>query len=143
MAPKPFPFPLGVGVDICRISRIAALLRQEKIRNQWARRVFTRLEWPALCKRFEHANCVEGELFKSPNQERNDENNNDYTMRTEDICSNNVWMLPELSEHSEVLEDSKLYWSTIADGRSKLAVLAHYLAGRSGLSENTPNRILA
>ncbi|KAL9042475.1 MAG: hypothetical protein Q9214_003768, partial [Letrouitia sp. 1 TL-2023] len=49
MPPKPFPFLLGVGVDIARIARFTRLLErgdQEFLR--WARRVFTRLELPAL-----------------------------------------------------------------------------------------------
>ena len=136
MAPKPFPFPLGVGVDVCRTRRIAALLRQENIRNQWARRVFTRLEWPALCKRFDRANGGEGEVVGSSDQKKSCNNS---TASDIDSGSNDVWMLPELSKHSEVLQDSELFWSTIEDGRSKLAVLAHYLAGRLGPSKNTPN----
>lgn len=49
MPPKPFPFLFGVGVDIAQVARFTRLLErgdQEFLR--WARRIFTRLEWPAL-----------------------------------------------------------------------------------------------
>ena len=48
MPPKPFPFPLGIGIDIVKISRLAGILKDEKRFNQWARRVFSRLEWPQI-----------------------------------------------------------------------------------------------
>lgn len=112
MAPKPFPFPIGVGVDICRIDRIAAILREENTRNRWARRVFTRLEWPALMSKFKNANRVDRKPHK---QEKN-----------------SPWMLPKLTAHSSILdnEDQTAFWSAIADDRSVLGRLARYLAGR-------------
>lgn len=44
--------------------------------------------------------------------------------------ADHVWKLPKLSRHVEALDDPSLYWSTIADDRSQLAILAHFLAGR-------------
>lgn len=53
MVPKAFPFPIGVGTDICQIHRIAAILRRRETRERWARKVFTRLEWPSLWRAFQ------------------------------------------------------------------------------------------
>ena len=128
MPPKPFPFPIGVGVDICRVNRIAALLRKEHIRNIWARKVFTRLEWPAVCRRFQRTNRSEAESVGD--SERAQDTVTDKRDVTEE-----TWKLPNLSKHSEVLEDETAFWSTIADGRSKLSTLAQYLAGRSALPQ--------
>lgn len=52
MVPKAFPYPIGVGTDICQVHRIASFLRRRDIRERWARRVFTRLEWPSLWRAF-------------------------------------------------------------------------------------------
>ena len=53
MAPKPFPFPLGIGIDVCKSVRIVHFLQSSRLSNQWARKVFTRLEWPDLLRQFE------------------------------------------------------------------------------------------
>ena len=56
MAPKPFPYPIGLGIDICHIPRLSGLLgRQDDYVTLWARKVFTRLEWPHLWLRFHEA----------------------------------------------------------------------------------------
>ncbi len=126
MGPKPFPFPIGIGVDICRVNRVANLLQKENIRNLWARKVFTRLEWPGLCRRLQRANRSEDESARQSERER------DNTMVPENV-GDNVWMLPKLSKHLEVLSDPEAYWLTVADQRSRLAILTRHLAGRSGL----------
>lgn len=126
MAPKPFPFPIGVGVDICKINRIAALVRQDDLRNRWARRVFTRLEWTGLCRRIQQANLLEGEPISQAKKEM--QNSTD----SEKKLVNDVWTLPKLSKHSFTLEneDESAYWSAITDDRSRLGRLVRYLAGR-------------
>ena len=55
MPPRPFPFPLGVGVDACRTDRMLDILENDARLNRWAKRVFTRLEWPWVYKRVNHA----------------------------------------------------------------------------------------
>lgn len=120
MSSKPFPFPLGIGVDLCRINRVAALLRQEHVRNRWARKVFTRLEWLALCKRIHQANSQDEETLNRAKREKVDR----------------TLTLPTLSTHSSILEDhdESKYWSAIADERSSLGRLMRYLAGRSAFN---------
>ncbi|KAL8967383.1 MAG: hypothetical protein Q9197_005458 [Variospora fuerteventurae] len=56
MAPKPFPYPIGVGVDICHIPRLYATLgHPSEYVTRWARKIFTRQEWPCLFKRCSQA----------------------------------------------------------------------------------------
>lgn len=53
MPPKPFPFLFGIGIDIARIARFTRLLeRSDQDFLRWARRIFTRLEWPALQEQY-------------------------------------------------------------------------------------------
>ena len=130
MPPRPFPFPMGVGVDICQINRIAALLRKESIRNNWVRKVFTRLEWPTVCRRFQRANRSEAESVSYSTQGQD-------TLPDRTNSTEHNWMLPTLSKHTDILKDETLFWSTIADRRSKLAVLAAHLTGRSAFPIET------
>ena len=130
MAPKPFPFPIGIGIDVCRVNRIAAILRSEQTRNRWARKVFTRLEWPALCRRLQRVEKAEagpnGQADAAGDPKPDSENHviaDDY--------DNSIWMLPQLSKHLSIFEDERLYWSAIADERSALGALSRHLAGRS------------
>lgn len=51
MPPKPFPFALGVGTDICRVARLVHVANDAVRLNLWAKRVFTRLEWPMVYER--------------------------------------------------------------------------------------------
>ncbi|MCJ1230951.1 hypothetical protein MMC12_007625 [Toensbergia leucococca] len=53
MPPKPFPFPIGVGVDICRVARVRKIIEDDLKVNRWARKFFTRLEWPRLLREFQ------------------------------------------------------------------------------------------
>lgn len=64
MGPKPFPYPIGVGVDICQFTRLYQTLGHdsEKV-TRWARKVFARREWPILHQKFYRA---------SDNQTRSD-----------------------------------------------------------------------
>ncbi|KAL9015312.1 MAG: hypothetical protein Q9173_000110 [Seirophora scorigena] len=56
MAPKPFPYPIGVGVDICHSHRLYATLgHPSQYVTTWARKIFTRQEWPCLLKRCSQA----------------------------------------------------------------------------------------
>ncbi len=129
-APRPFPFPLGIGTDVCRVNRIAAILRYEYTRNRWARKVFTRLEWPALCRRLQRLEKTTGEPAGQVDV------TSDQKLGKEDqtVARNSetaIWMLPRLSRYSSIFEDENSYWSTIADERSALGALARHLAGRS------------
>ena len=122
MAPKPFPFPLGIGVDVCQVNRIAAVICHEHTRNRWARKIFTRLEWPALCRRMQRAEKAIGEPGDQKLHNENEAIGEPY--------GNAIWMLPRLSGYSSTFEDENLYRSAIADERSTLGVLARHLAGR-------------
>lgn len=49
MGPKPFPYSIGVGVDICSFTRFYHVLRHDSEKlTRWARRVFACQEWPSL-----------------------------------------------------------------------------------------------
>lgn len=131
MIPKPFPFPIEVGVDICRTARIASLLRQERTRNRWAQRVFTRLEWPALVRRFQRVDRADGETY-SQAQNRQQQLKHARQGSGEDIgdMEQDIWMLPKLSTLKSIFENQEAYWSVIGDDRSRLGILARHLAGR-------------
>ncbi|KAL2047053.1 hypothetical protein N7G274_001072 [Stereocaulon virgatum] len=131
MSPRPFPFQLGVGIDVCRIARIAALLRQESTRNRWARRVFTRIEWMALCRRFERVNQLQA--GNSVRQAAKDESH-EASVRSK-IAGEDLWMLPKLPNLSSIIEDPEAYSSAINDARSPLGSLARHLAGRWAAKE--------
>lgn len=130
MAPKPFPLPISIGIDICRVNRIAAILRHEYTRNRWARKIFSRLEWPGLCKRLRRAERVTrepvGQTDAASNQKMDKEN-----QAIAENYDNTIWMLPRLSGYSSIFDDEKSYWSAIGDERSALGDLARHLAGRS------------
>ncbi len=84
MAPKPFPYPFRVGIDVCKVSRITKIHRDVKFRNLWARRVFTRLEWPALLRKYLDTQRLlmvnaQGKLDKE----------------IQDHDAHNFWMLPD------------------------------------------------
>ena len=130
IAPKPFPFPIGIGTDVCRVNRIAAILRHEYTRNRWARKIFTRLEWPALCRRFQDVEKAIGESVGQADA-TNDQNLEIKDHVTARYYDNEIWMLPRLSGYSSICENENSYWSVIADERSALGALARHLAGRS------------
>lgn len=59
MAPKPFPFPIGVGVDICYLPRLGMILnKQDDYVTRWARKIFTRQEWPGLWQKFHETGAL-------------------------------------------------------------------------------------
>ncbi len=130
MAPKSFPFPIGIGIDVCRVNRIAAILRHEHTRNRWARKVFTRLEWPALCRTLQRAEKAIGEPVGQA-EAMSDEKLVNENQVTAENYNNSIWMLPRLSRCASTFEDKDSYWSAIADERSSLGALARHLAGRS------------
>ena len=131
MIPKPFPFPIEIGVDICRTARIASLLRQERTRNRWAQRVFTRLEWPALVRRFQRLDRADGETY-SQAQSRQQQLKHAREGSGEGIGypEQDMWMLPKLSTLTSILEHQEAYWSAVGDDRSRLGILTRHLAGR-------------
>lgn len=56
MMPKPFPFPVGVGVDICHVKRLSSIMnKRDDYMTRWAKKVFTRQEWPSLWQSFHRA----------------------------------------------------------------------------------------
>lgn len=55
MPPRPFPYPLGTGIDICKVSRVANIIRDDGNATRWVAKVFSRLEWPAIWRRFKEA----------------------------------------------------------------------------------------
>ena len=58
MPAKPFPFPIGVGVDIAETQRFIQILQKGDFHVLLlARKIFTQLEWPNLLDEF---------LIKSP-----------------------------------------------------------------------------
>ena len=133
MAPKPFPFPIGIGIDACRVNRIAAILRREHTRNRWVRKVFTRLEWPALCRRLQRIEKALG----GPNGQADAAGDPELDSENDVIADhydNSIWLLPRLSKYFSVFEDERLYWSAVADERSALGALSRHLAGRSDSS---------
>ena len=124
MVPKPFPYPLGVGIDVCKVSRIASLLRSSNVRNQWARRVFTRLEWLDVWKYFERTR-------RAMTDDAEDMTRTDR--RATNVQSS--WMLPEiptkgLRDANGVLFDKSALNEDSPDFRSPVATLARFLAGR-------------
>ena len=131
MAPKPFPFAIGIGIDLCRVSRIAAILRHEHTLNRWARKIFTRLEWPALCRRLQRVEQSLGEPLVEEANTGNDRALGDESQVVARHHDNANWMLPKLSGYSLTFEVDEFYWSAIADERSTLGALARHLAGRS------------
>lgn len=147
MAPRPFPYPLGVGVDICQVHRVAGFLRREELRNRWARKVFTRLEWPEIRKSFlraqrantdQRGNAIrkDPEAYQRENKEFEDE----------DVgVENSLWMLPSLSNFSKLLDDpnNNNYMTAISNERSPLGTLARHLAGRSGVPHSCWPKIVA
>lgn len=57
MPPKPFPYPIGVGVDICHIPRLYNIVgKPDDYITRWAKKIFTRLEWPQLWQKFHETN---------------------------------------------------------------------------------------
>ena len=52
MSPKPFPYPLAIGIDVCKVGRMYQLMRKGPRMTSFARRVFTRSEFMALRLRF-------------------------------------------------------------------------------------------
>ena len=134
--PKPFPFPIGNGIDVCRVNRIAAILRHENTRNHWARKVFTRLEWPALCRRLQRVEEAAGQPDGHNGPTSNEKLESEHQI-VADRYDNAIWMLPKLSGYSSTFEDENAYWSAIADERSALGGLARHLAGRSDVSSES------
>lgn len=131
-AAKPFPSPYCPGHDICQISRIAAILRDEATLSHWARRVFTRLEWPALVRRFEQAggigkdsNMVTG--VRGYQQSRKEDTLAGEGGRTQHPPFR---MLPTLPIYTQLSQESNKFEAAFADESSPLRGLVRHLAGR-------------
>ena len=130
MVPKPFPYPLGIGVDVCKVSRVMRLIQNYRLCNRWARKVFTRLEWPALWDRMKEAQLTA--TADTGNGHRKDSliGIEDDPTRTQSSAptDNFIWMLPDVSEDRCGSSDSE----AVSHEHSPLKVLARHLAGRYG-----------
>ncbi|KAL9103156.1 MAG: hypothetical protein Q9163_001761 [Psora crenata] len=140
MVPKPFPYPLGVGTDICNTNRIAGLLRLRDVRERWVRRTFTRLEWPAIWQSFQRVRLMS--LGDNGNRAAKDY---EYFVKKEEDASratglqneNQIWSLPDLStvagDIGHMGRDS--FSKILADGNHPLGPLTRHLAGRWAAKE--------
>lgn len=128
MVPKPFPYPLGVGIDVCQVHRVASFLRTEDSRNRWARRVFTRLEWPAVLNQYllTQRTAIEEQLT---------DKGKDWMIRRKSHGNQNdaIWVLPVLPplnpDKGQSMFGSEYYKAT-SNERSPISQLGRYLAGR-------------
>lgn len=126
---KPFPSSYGLGHDICHTERLVAILRQENTRNRWARRVFTRLEWPVLISRFLRAGGIETDFVSKEGQRQPQDS--EVADRSSRSGSNNAGahlMLPKLPGLTALPKKSEQSGAAIAD--PLLSKLVRHLAGR-------------
>ena len=130
MTARPFPIPIGIGLDVCRVERVGAILRDARTRNRWARKIFNRLEWPHLYKRLQRMDDSIGELAGQDDEEADEQKVEVQDQAVAKDHDNTVWMLPGLSRYSSIFKNENLYNSAIADERSDLGRLARHLAGR-------------
>ena len=127
MVPKPFPYPLNIGTDLCSVQRIAGLLNHRRPREQFIRRNFTRLEWPLIWKSFQRAS-------DSPNSYNAWINPNTASVsRLEQIAKADerplaeelsIWSLPEWSK------PRKSYNEDVLEESSPIGNLVRHVAGR-------------
>ena len=127
MVPKPFPFPLGIGIDVCKIPRIARLISNPQARDRWAQKVFTRLEWPELCRRMDRVQSTTVTNAQGENPYRNPLSGNRVTHTRESArIDKSIWMLPEISPQCFNWENGRI----IYDSQSPMGALIRHLAGR-------------
>ena len=106
MPPKPFPYPIGIGIDVCKPSRILRLMKDHRTLNHWLQKVFNRLEWPQLVSHFKVAeNVAAGNVGHTRNIDR-----------YHPLILSYPWISPAGSEHTQV--------PAVTDA------LAQHLAGR-------------
>jgi len=130
MSPKPFPFPLGVGIDICNVDRIAYNLRFKNKREAFVRKLFTRLEWPGIWRKFlitERAMKAHGRAAVSHYQEQDVESHS----KIDAIDPQSMWNVPSLSSSPDLFTDSETRIGFFPDSRSSLGRLVSFVAGRS------------
>ncbi|KAI4138867.1 MAG: hypothetical protein L6R39_006570 [Caloplaca ligustica] len=139
MPPKPFPYPLGVGVDIVQISRFFRTIgHSSDAVTHWARKVFTRQEWPNLQQIYYRATgqqTTQGNPIPSlwlPQVKANTKSHGDATSATaHDGATVN---------ETEVALDAGLEvdgQKTIQVSRRQQEFLAQFLAGRWAAKEAT------
>lgn len=127
MVPKPFPYPLNIGIDLCSVQRIAGLLSHRRPREQFITRNFTRLEWPLIWKSFQRAS-------DSPNSYNAWINPKIASLsRLEQIAKADerplaeelsIWSLPEWSK------PRKSYNEDVLEESSPIGNLVRHVAGR-------------
>lgn len=127
MVLKPFPFPLDIGIDVCKIPRIARLISDPEVCNRWAQRVFTRLEWPQLCRLVEKVQptTVTHVQKENPYRKTLPEARVTHTRECARI-DKSIWMLPEIPPERFQWVNGKIVYTR----QSPVGVLVRYLAGR-------------
>ena len=140
MVPKPFPYPLGIGIDVCKVPRVASFLRNQSLRNRWARKTFTRLEWPALWDQFQKTRRVTIEDARHVNREdwKMDSRENLSYVQDNGHIDKSIWMLPYIPTRWFTMKGSNqseaAYNEAVSHERSPIGLLARHLAGRYGIS---------
>ena len=135
MVPKPFPYPLGIGVDVCKVNRIAQFLRNDSLRNRWARKIFTRLEWPALWSVFlktQRATTGRGGGVNGKDWTAGQRSYQSFSGK-EFHSDDSIWMLPVIPD-ALMSRDATVGGNdpekSINNERSPIGLLARHLAGR-------------
>ena len=127
MVPKPFPYPLNIGTDLCSVKRIAGLLDHRRRREQFIRRNFTRLEWPLIWKSFQRAsddpNSYDAWITPNTASVTHTEQtaNGDERPLAEE---SSIWSLPDWSK------PLKFYTEEVLDESSPIGSLVRHVAGR-------------
>lgn len=130
MVPNPFPYPLGVGIDVCKVSRLARLLHAQRLCNRWARRVFTRLEWPALWHQFQMTRSATRAATEKTDMTTSGVSAEERPCQMLDRVptDSSILMLPEIPmswSSMTGVENETLFYE-----RSPVGLLARYVAGR-------------
>ncbi|KAL9129080.1 MAG: hypothetical protein Q9217_002387 [Psora testacea] len=139
MVPKPFPYPISIGTDICNVYRIAGLLRLRDVRERWVKRTFTRLEWPAIWQSF-----LRVRLNSDGKKSIGVKDYDFFVKKAEDAASeldeedkSGIWRLPDLSTSDIELRimAKESFNKMIGDEKSPLGQLTRHLAGRWAAKE--------
>ena len=129
MAPRPFPLPVGIGVDICQLRRLSFLLnKQDDYVTRWAKKVFTRQEWPSLWQSF-HRAVTSSNTLEAPKPQ--------LLLPYLQLIRSDQWKPSLLGTHLEGSVDIAGYpWihepppSTSSMSEDKWRALAQHIAGR-------------
>lgn len=135
MVPKPFPYLLDIGTDLCSVKRIAGLLSHRRPREQFIRRNFTRLEWPLIWKSFQRASDnsdgYDAWITRKTASVSHLEQSAKDDMRPSPEESS-IWSLPDWSK------PRKSYNEEVLDENSPIGNLVRHIAGRFASSSISP-----